>query len=180
MTAIVAIKDAKGKPRIAGDSLTTKANAVAWYNDKLIRFKHCIIGFSGSRRFANFVKAFYKDEADTIKITNDKDCFEFRHKMHKKFSNFGLHKEKNNTSDGHFSVWGIIITKDKIREIDPYGYCQEEKEFATIGSWQDFVSGARSVLKEQKLPAKNKCEKLIQAAIDNDTHCGGPVQIMTL
>jgi len=131
MSCVVALKDAKeNKIYIGADSAISTENEIRLYPYKLLQFKHCVIGVTGSLRVGNIVK----------KMKNSVKSFDelYDHL----WDLFLQHEVLASQPQPVFQGALLIIMENTIYEItSDFGYSQHE-DYAAIGSGAQYALGS--------------------------------------
>lgn len=187
MTVIVAVnKD--DKIAIAADSLLSYGESGAYDTSnteysKLMDGRKTIIGCAGEINYTSVIPKVFKKKRYPALNSIDKVHAFFSELLVLMKKRYGFVNNQSSNTDTPFtqlSAEFIIVSAGKIFIVDDTMTIVEFNRFAAIGSGQPYAMGALYNLYDGRMNSSTIAKRAIETAINFDTSCGEPVEILTI
>lgn len=173
MTCIVAIADGNNV-YIGGDRGHSDSSCIASSTrPKISKHGEYLMGYAGNAGIGQMVEYLFKFPAITNNDINKHMMTVFMPALRKFCTDNGYEPDKEE-NEADF----IIAVRGRVYEINTgHMYCTEYDEIAT-GSGMGYAFGSMHTTKKADLPAKNRVELALEAAIHYSPSCQSPIDIL--
>lgn len=183
MTCIAAIKEKDGTIYMAADRQSTAGNMkMASSEPKVFVRGEFAYGVTGAHRIANILRYAFKEPPKAVgQSLMDYFVNSWIPTWTECLHHHGQKQIVHNVT--HSEAWLMIGHEGKLMMMaGDFTIIEEEHPYAAIGSGGDFAKGALNVMRQSSdtQNANITLRKAVLAAIEHDTYCSGPVDIIEL